>query len=756
MHRHDGVFFLAEGAAFDFVGIGLILSCALAIVMGVMAAGYRTRYLSTMEERANTRELVENLSEGVYRSSLDGRQISANRALVRLNGYESEGEMLASVNDIGREWYVDPRRRGEIRAMLERDGRVENVVSEIYRHKTRERIWISESSRLVRHQTTGRPLYFEGSVREISETVARLRLEETFRKLTSHLPGALFQFQTRDKGRQVTVEYVSTGYLGIVEKTQEECLSGDFLLSKIVHPEDLAGYMEGFRQTIEGESLLDQEFRIITPRGKEKWLRMTAQRETSPDGESGTWYGYISDISLRKRQALEIEKLAYFDPLTGLPNRRMFVDRMTETISHCERSATKGILLYIDLDNFKSLNDTQGHDVGDAYLIDVARRLKACMRPNDIVARMGGDEFVVVLDTASTEEAVASSLAIATGNRIMRALRQPFDKGELRHNSSASIGMLVFDGEAASPDELLKRADIAMYRAKASGRDAMALFQAEWLDGEAQRFLLLAELRKAISDETLSLRFQPQMDRNQRVVGAEGLLRWHHPKLGAIAPDRFIPLAEQSGLIHSICRLVLGKAVRQLADWSADQSTAGLRLSVNISVQSFLNGPLVDYVIELIEEHGINPSLLTLEITDHVTAGDKVEICRRMGKLKALGVRFSLDDFGTGYSSLSRLRKLPFDELKIDGSFVADVDKSEEDRSLIRSILAIAGTLELTVVAEHVETEAQQDFLLSAGCHCFQGHLYAAGMQAAELEQFARENGVAPSLRSAMPARLTA
>ncbi|RST85890.1 EAL domain-containing protein [Aquibium carbonis] len=747
---------MAADAAFDFVGIGLILSCALAIVMGVMATGYRTQYLSAMEERANTRGLIENLSEGVYRSSLDGRQISANRALVRLNGYDSEEEMLACVNDIGREWYVDPRRRDEIRALLERDGRVENIVSEIYRHKTRERIWISESSRLVRHKQTGRPLYYEGSVREISETVARLKLEETFRKLTSHLPGALFQFQTRENGRQVAVEYVSIGYYGIVEISQEEGLSGDFLLSKLVHPDDITGYMEGFRQAVEGGTLLDHEFRIVTPRGNEKWLRMTAQRETSPDGEGGTWYGYISDISLRKRQALEIEKLAYFDPLTGLPNRRMFVDRMTETIHQCERSETKGVLLFVDLDNFKSLNDTQGHDVGDAYLVDVARRLKACVRPNDIVARMGGDEFVIVLETTSTEEAVASALAIATGSRIMSSLREPFRQGELRHNSSASIGMLVFDGKASTPDELLKRADIAMYRAKASGRDAMALFQAEWLDGEAERFLLLAELRKALAEGTLSLRYQPQMDRHQRVVGAEGLLRWHHPVLGAIAPDRFIPLAEQSGMIHSICRLVLGQAVRQLADWSTDPSTAGLRLSVNVSVQSFANGPIVDHLIELIETYGIDPALLTLEITEHVTAGDKVEIGRRMGRLKALGVRFALDDFGTGYSSLSRLKGLPFDELKIDGSFVADIDKSEEDQALVRTILAIAGTLDLKVVAEHVETKAQQDFLLSAGCHRFQGYFYAPAITAAEFERFARENGAERSLHAAAPARLTA
>jgi diguanylate cyclase (GGDEF)-like protein len=739
---------LGEDAAIDFLGIALVLSCALALVMGVMAAGYRIQYLSALEERANTRGLIENLSEGVYRSSPDGRQLSANRALVKLNGYDSEEEMLANVGDIGGEWYIEPQRRAEFRAILERDGRIENFVSEIYRHKTRERIWISESARLVRHKATGRPLYYEGSVREISETVARLKLEEMFRKLTSHLPGALFQFQTRDSGRHVSVEYVSVGYHDIVEMTQEECHPGDFLLSKLVHRDDIAGYMDGFRQAVEGGTLLDHEFRIVTPSGNEKWLRMTAQRETSLDGEGGTWYGYISDISLRKRQALEIEKLAYFDPLTGLPNRRLFVDRMTETIAHCDQGATKGILLFIDLDNFKSLNDTQGHDVGDAFLVDVARRLTASVGPGDIVARMGGDEFVVAIETATTEQAVASALAISIGNRIMGALRQPFEHGAMRHNSSASIGILVFGGETSNPDELLKRADIAMYRAKASGR--------EWLDGEAERFTLLAELRRAVADESLALRFQPQMDRQRRVVGAEGLLRWHHPRLGAIAPDRFIPLAEQSGLIHFVCRLVLGQAVRQLADWASDAATAGLRLSVNVSVQSFAKGSLVEHLIELIDRHRVDASLLTLEFTEHVTAGDKAEIGSRMARLKARGVRFSLDDFGTGYSSLSRLKGLPFDEMKIDGSFVADIEKSEEDRALVRTIIAIAGTLELDVVAEHVETEVQQDFLQSVGCDCFQGYLYAPALSAVEFERFARATRTKPKLQAKVPARLKA
>ena len=747
---------MVEDAGFDFLGIALVVSCALAIVMGVMATAYRTQYLSALEERAYTRGLIENLSEGVYRSSLDGRQLTANRALVRLNGYDSEEEMLANVNDIGREWYVEPGRREELRVLLERDGTIEDVASEIYRHKTRERIWVSESARLVRHQTTGRPLYYEGSVREISETMARLKLEATFRKLTSHLPGALFQFRTRGSGRHMAVEYVSVGYFGIVEMTPEECDAADFLLAKLVHPDDVDGYMEGFRRAIDGAALLDHEFRIVTSRGTEKWLRMTAQREPSPDGEGGTWYGYISDISLRKRQALEIEKLAYFDPLTGLPNRRMFVDRMTESIARCHRDGTKGILLFIDLDNFKSLNDTQGHAVGDAYLVDVARRLKASVGPGDAVARMGGDEFVVAIETASAEEAVASALAIGAGNRIMAALRQPFDHGDVRHNSSASIGLLVFGGEVASPDDLLKRADIAMYRAKAAGRDALALFETEWLDGEAERFTLLAELRNAIADETLSLRFQPQMDRRLRVVGAEGLLRWTHPKLGPIAPDRFIPLAEQSGLIHSICRLVLGQAVRQLAAWASDTATAGLRLSVNISVQSFASSQAVDGLIEMIESHGVDASLLTLEFTEHVTAGDTAAMGRKMAKLKALGVRFSLDDFGTGYSSLSRLKGLPFDEVKIDGSFVADIDKSEEDRDLVRTILAIAETLTLDVVAEHVETTSQQDFLLAAGCGYFQGFLFAPAMPAADFERFVRASGSEQRAPREEAARLSA
>jgi diguanylate cyclase (GGDEF)-like protein/PAS domain S-box-containing protein len=732
---------LAELGIQEWLVAGVAAAAAVALAASVLAMRYRRATRQAAGEHANMLALIDNLSEAVYRSSLDGRLLYVNRALARLHGYATGEEMLAATTCSGGGWYVDPRRRDEFRALLERDGRVEEFVSEVYRRKTGERIWISESARIVCHKASGRPIYCEGSAREISETVARLRLEEMFRKLTSHLPGVLFQFRTRKDNNQVAVQYASVGYEALAEQPIEACHAGASLLSGLVRPEEKEAYLSAFRRAAAQGVMLDHEFRIITPRGREKWLRMTAQCELDPGGDGETWFGYASDISVRKHQAIEIEKLAYFDPLTGLPNRRLLMDRMTETIARCRSAGRHGILLFIDLDNFKTLNDTLGHDVGDAYLVDVAQRLGGCVGADGTVARMGGDEFVVVTETDAADAAAAGSLAIALGQRAMAALRLPFAHGEIRHTSSASMGALVFDGATSGADELLKRADVAMYRAKASGRDALALFEAEWMAGEAERFTLLSDLRKALGEEALALHFQPQIDRDGAIVGAEGLLRWHHPVHGAVAPDRFIPLAEQSGLIGQICSFVLASAVRRLAAWSQDEATARLRLSVNVSVQSFATGPCVPLLVDLIERHRIDPSLLTLEFTEHVTARDHSEIGRKMAVLKALGVRFSLDDFGTGYSSLSRLKSLPFDEVKIDGSFVADIERSEEDRALVRTILAMAGTLELEVVAEHVETEAQREFLHAFGCDHFQGYLFGAAMPLTAFEDFARALG---------------
>ena len=724
---------LAElGASKDWL---ITANCILSVLLAAWMLRYRKLYITSREEQKNSIELIDNLSEGIYRSSPDGRQLSANKALVKLNGYDSVDEMLAGVKDIAKEWYVDPSRRDAFREILRREGKVHDFISEIYRHKTRERIWITESARLVYHPKTGKPLFYEGSVREITETVKRLQLEERFQKLTNQLPGGLFQF-SRSANGVYTVPFLSQGWerLSGIDPQSEVQSPGPFV--RCILDDDKPGYFESLMASERNLELWEHEFRYRTPQGVEKWLGVTAK----PEAENGTitWHGYISDITAQKTREAEIEALAYFDPLTRLPNRRMLLDRMAQALSQCGKTDGHGALLFIDLDNFKSLNDTQGHDIGDTFLIQVAERLRNCIGPNDLIARIGGDEFVVIVEEAETDRASSTRRAIMTGNQVLSALREGFQLGSLHHVASASVGVVIFDGLETRPEEILKRADVAMYQAKTAGRNGLALFDPASLDRESERYRLLADLRVAFAENQLELHFQLQVDDDRYVIGAEALLRWNHPKLGMIYPDRFVPLAEQFGLNHELGSSVLKCGLETLAEWQRDAATAHLRLALNVSVQSFGSDDFVTMLKHQVREHGIDATRLTIELTEHVMAKDQARIARRMGELKEIGVRLSLDDFGTGYSSLTYLKKLPFDEVKIDGGFVADIETTESDRALVKTILAMARTLGLTAVAEHVENVRQEAFLRAFGCDYFQGYLYGKAVPAAEFMALCR------------------
>ncbi len=732
---------------------GLIGACLiLSLLLALAVFHYRRLYQAALSRRDRLADLIDNLSEGIYTSSLDGRQLSANKALVQLNGYSTEHEMLAGVKDIGTEWYVDPTRRDAFRDALERDGKVEDFVSEIYRHKTRERIWIAESARLVVDHRTGRPLHYEGSVRDITVLVRRLSLEERFQKLTRQLPGALFQLVTRPSGA-AEVLYVSTAFTRITGIPTDEFIARPRRLFGQVDGADIAGLRRSLRKATENRENWDHEFRLRLPDGTEKWARVAATPEFR--GGRTIWHGYLTDISVRKSNEMEIEKLAYFDPLTELPNRRMFLRRMAQAIEGSGKRRDHGALLFIDLDNFKTLNDTQGHDVGDAFLVQVAERLKRCLAARDLVARIGGDEFVVILEAAGVDEANATRHAIVVANRLLVAMREPFELAAVRHLASASVGVVVFDGAEARPDEILKRADIAMYQAKTGGRNGMALFDPASMVREGERYRLVGDLRAALGGNEFELHFQPQVDDRGVIVGAEGLLRWNHPRLGMVFPDRFIPLAEQFGLIEDLSRAVFDLGLATLASWQRDPLTAHLRLALNVSVQSFNCDSFGAMLKQMVDAHGVDASRLTLELTEHVMARDHERVARLMAEIKELGVRLSLDDFGTGYSSLAYLKTLPFDELKIDGRFVADIETGESDRALVKTILVMARNLGLTSVAEHVENIRQQAFLRAFGCDYFQGYLYGKAVPAAAFLDRLRELSTAypAPLQDALPPR---
>ncbi|MGO9770906.1 MAG: EAL domain-containing protein [Roseiarcus sp.] len=464
-----------------------------------------------------------------------------------------------------------------------------------------------------------------------------------------------------------------------------------------------------------------------------EWLNITAVKRDH--GEITHYVGTLVDITERKAAEDKIEYLAFYDPLTQLPNRRLFLDRLQQALAGCGRSRRKGALLFIDLDNFKILNETSGHDVGDRLLVEVARRLAACVRNGDSVARLGGDEFVVLLEDLSENAQEAAAQAKAAGEKILAALAGPYTiAGRVRH-STPSIGVTLFADAGDSLDELLKQADIAMYQAKSAGRNTLRFFDPVMQGALAARTVLESELRLGVHDRQFVLHYQPQVDGAGAFIGAEALLRWRHPERGLVAPGEFIPLAEETGLILPIGRWVLQAACSRLKDWAGDARTRELSLAVNVSARQFRQSDFVDQVRDALEQAGALAAKLKLELTESLIIDDIEDAIEKMRALKRHGVGFSMDDFGTGYSSLSYLTRLPLDQLKIDRSFVRDLPDSANDAAVVQTIITLARSLGLAVIAEGVETEAQRRFLESHGCPTYQGFLFSPPV---DIEQFER------------------
>lgn len=471
------------------------------------------------------------------------------------------------------------------------------------------------------------------------------------------------------------------------------------------------------------------------------WVQSTIVPFLGENSKPEQYVAIRADITARKEAEAEAHRMALHDELTGLPNRRLMTDRLTQAIGDKARRPGFGAILLMDLDHFKEVNDTFGHPTGDELLKQTALRLASSVRQVDTVARLGGDEFVIILDDIGSDFESAVVNASHVGEEIRRALDEPYKLGSQHWDVTSSIGIVLFNSVGDSSEELIKRADIALYEAKDAGRNQLCFFNASIQEEAIHRALLLRDLRQALDNNELSLSYQPIVNEQKQVLGFEALIRWHHSKHGLISPTTFIPLAEQSGLIMPIGEWVLKTACSQQVEWAKNTQYEACTVSVNVSARQLNQASFVDTIKSVIAFTGVHADRLRIELTESMLQDNVDSTIAKMGALRQLGVRFSLDDFGTGYSSLSYLKRLPLDILKIDKSFVSDIFEDPSDAAIARTIIALASSLDLNVVAEGVETADQLEWLLEHGCKLFQGYLFSPPVHKDQIEGMLQEFG---------------
>lgn len=519
------------------------------------------------------------------------------------------------------------------------------------------------------------------------------------------------------------ITFVNKAYCEYFDKKEQDLLGSCFL--EWVPGADRDSVMSNIGALTESAPTLSHDHRVVKTDGTIRWHRWTNRALFDSTGQIIAYQAIGEDVTERKLAEQRIEYQANMDDLTDLPNRRLFRDRLSQAVAHCRRHGCKGAVVFLDIDQFKQINDSLGHPVGDALLKEIAIRLRPVLRGEDTLARLGGDEFILLFPEISGDLKSATQHAEAGAQKIQSALSAPFVvEGEELH-VTASAGIALFPVGSEDTDDIIKHADTAMYRAKEDGRNSICFFRPSMRDAAKARLTLQNELRRAISNDTLLLYFQPQVDSGGELVGAEALLRWRHPRRGLLAPVEFLPVLEETGQILPVGQWVLETAMRQLRAWLAGFANAPFKnLSVNLSPRQFRQPDLAVQIERMIEATDADPGCLTLELTEGALIADLDDATTKMESLKRLGVRFSLDDFGTGYSSLSYLRHLPLDEIKIDRSFVRDISTDPNDAGLVETIITMAKHLGLQVVAEGVETEDQVQFLQAHGCTLFQGYYF--------------------------------
>lgn len=688
-------------------------------------------------ERANMEarwsHLMDSSSDAVFMTDQIGNMRYVNQAAATLLGYTREELMSMLYFDLVPEGWRDVYRSN---------------LEDLIKNK-RQRLM---ETRLVCKDGTRIPLElnvscaFEdglvyGAFRDISarkESEKKLKqLLERFTLATSAAKLGVVDFSIADD--MLTFDKIGCELHGF--PLQDEYSVGYEAYERFIHPEDRALVKAKVAASIESRQDMEMQFRVCLPSGQVRNMEAFVKVALDMRGQSVRMLGVCRDITQQKLHEYEINLLAYYDPLTKLPNRRLLQDRLKHALAISAHAKSYGAVLFLDLDHFKNLNDTRGHDIGDMLLLEVSARLLASVREGDTVARLGGDEFVVILESLSTRHELAMHQTELVAEKLVDLLAQPFDLDGEPYLSGGSIGISLFQGHQESMDDLLRYADSAMYQAKVAGRGVYRFFDPVMQSRLEQRAALEVELRRALETKgELELYFQSQVDQSGQVRGAELLLRWHHPQRGLVYPNDFIGVAEESGLILQLGDWVLKSAVVQLKVWQEDARLEKLHLAVNVSEKQFRRVDFVTKLSKLLHTSKIRPESLKLELTESLMLENVNETIVKMNELKSLGVGFSLDDFGTGYSSLSYLKQLPLNQIKIDQSFVRDIITDPNDAAIVVMIIAMSQALGLHVLAEGVETQEQLDFLLAHGCHAFQGYLFSKPVPQISFETMVRNH----------------
>ncbi len=683
--------------------------------------------LEESEERLKL--LLASVSHGIWGLNKNGETTFVNRAAASMVGYAPEELIDRSMHDIVHHSHADGSHYPPVDCPMHGtlvDGKAREGVDEVLWRKDGSNFPVDYSAYpMFRHgQLDGAVVVFE----DITE---RKRKEEALRLASSDYQSSMNGILVTDENNLIID--VNPAFTQITGYTLEDVRGKSPSMFKS-GKHDPQFYRQMW-QSIQDNGCWQGEIWDTLKNGElhAKWLSISVIRHA--DGRIFRYVGEFSDITEKKQKDDLIWAQANFDTLTNLPNRRLFSDRLRQAMASSARSERHVALLSLDLDQFKRLNDTFGHSMGDKLLVEVANRLNKCVREEDTVARMGGDEFLVLLTGLSADTQASAVQAEVIAEKIRAELCRPYQLDNTEQYTSSSIGIILFLGHSISEEKLLAHVDTAMYQAKAKGRNTICFFDHSMQRVLEKRGQMENALRMALERNEMQLYYQLQMNSKERPIGVEALLRWTNPQLGSVSPAQFIPVAEESGLILPIGHWVLEMACTQLARWQADPVTSRLSIAINVSARQFRETTFVPQVRDALARHGIKPSLLKFELTESLVLDNIDDSVRKIEELKELGIKFAMDDFGTGYSSLSYLSRLPLDQIKIDQSFVRDITADQQDASIVQTIISMAHSLGMEVIAEGVETEEQREFLELRGCTAYQGYLFAKPVTIEELEQ---------------------